>query len=155
MNLSELKIKFESIQKENSIDKLLEHRFNLQIEEGEMHVYLHSLDDSQQIEKSETKSIIGSIQSIKLVINERIELLKTAMKDQKRKEREAKELKNKESNKAERKFNIEESKFVLAAKRLLDGKTYKAILKASQDLPHSKINNMKRKNLENLIEDID
>lgn len=152
MNLTELKTLFGQIKAENNIDKLLEHKFNLQLEEGEQHVYLHSLEPDDTIQRSETKSIIGSLHSLKSILEEKIQLVRASNKEQRRKEIELQEEINRENKKAEKKYNIEESKFVMAAKRLLDRKTYNAILNAAQNLPHNEINKMKPRNLVGLLE---
>jgi hypothetical protein len=149
MTLETLQELFERVQSETELSNLIEHKFNLSIEIGKLHIALH--DGNSSSERSNTIALINASGTLETIINDKIQEIKQSKLDDRRRLNTEQQRLNKDNKKALHKYNIQESNLALAAKRVLNRSTYKAIIKVAEEMSHSKINKLKQRDLPFLI----
>lgn len=149
MTLDTLQKLFETIQDETELKNLMEHKFNLSIEVGKLHMLLH--DGNASADRSHTLASINAASTLETIINDKIQLIKQSEIEARRKSNIESQKESQREKRDFKRYNIEESNLAVAAKKLLNRSTYMAIVKVAQEMPHRDIRKLKQKDLPMLI----
>jgi hypothetical protein len=149
MTLETLQGLFEKIQDETSLKNLMEHKFNLSMETGKLHIKLH--DGNSAEDRSNTIAVINAISTLVDILIDRIQEVKQKEAEARRQANIQRAKEDQQDRKAAKAYNIEEGKLAQACKRVLNRSTYKAILKVVQEMSHSEIKRLQQKDLPMLV----
>lgn len=136
MTLAQINELFEKIKSETSLANLFEYKVSITQQLGFMHQKMHS----GMHDRSEIITCINTTKSLMEFLEERVNEIKTDAFEQ----RKATRIANAQQRSSTKELNRLNTKFMIAAKRVLDVETYSKIISLARNLNQNEVEQLGR-----------